>query len=40
MEAGEKEQIYLLPMFLRRSPAEDVAQIKGVYLLAWIWDLL
>jgi hypothetical protein len=38
MQAGEKERIFLLPMSCR-SPAEGVAQIKGVYHLTWIWDL-
>ena len=31
MQAGEEERIFLLPMSLCRSPAESVAQIKGVY---------
>jgi hypothetical protein len=39
MQAGEEEQIFLLPKSLCRSPEEGVAQIKGVYHHAWIWDL-
>jgi hypothetical protein len=38
MQAGE-EQIFLLPMSFCKSPAEGVAQIKGVYHYTWIWDL-
>jgi hypothetical protein len=29
MQAGEEEQIFLLPMSSCRPPAEGVAQIKG-----------
>ena len=36
---ASKEQTFLLPTSLWRSQAEGVAQIKGVYHHAWIWDL-
>jgi hypothetical protein len=39
MQAVKEKQIFLLPMSLCRSPAEGVAQIKGVCQHAWIWDL-
>jgi hypothetical protein len=35
----EKERIFLLPMSSCKSPAKDVAQIKGVCHHTWIWDL-
>ena len=34
------EGIFFLQLSLCMSPAESVAQIKGVYHLAWNWDLL
>ena len=34
------EGIFFLQLSLCMSPAESVAQIKGVYHHAWNWDLL
>ena len=39
VNASKEEQTVLLPLSLGRSPAEGVAQIKGVYLRPWIRDL-
>jgi hypothetical protein len=38
VQAGE--EVFLLPVSLRRSPAEGVTQIKGVCHHTWIWNLL
>ena len=38
--SSEEERIFLLPVSLCRSPAEGVAQIKGVCHHAWIWVFL
>jgi hypothetical protein len=29
-----------LPIFLCKPPAEGVTQIKGVFYLAWVWNMI